>query len=66
MNSGIPGFVGISAWYQTGVGIKNNIIGGHNSGDISVSPPVSPGVDIDYNLYFNDNGRPTDGLPGVV
>ena len=37
------------------VGIKNNIIGGHNAADIAIGTGASS-LDIDNNLYFNDNG----------
>ena len=51
-----PTFTGIAAWNgKQSLGIKNNIIGGHNAADLTLSRGDST-VDIDYNLYFNDNG----------
>jgi len=55
---GKPAFVGINAYGTTQeyIGIKNNIIGYHNVGDISVKL-YGDSCDIDYNLYFNTGGE---------
>ena len=54
--SGKPARDGITAWRgTTGVAIKNNIIGGHNSADVVLIRGATA-LDIDNNLYFNDNG----------
>lgn len=51
-----PAFSGIAAWNNIiKVGIKNNIIGGHNVADIAARTS-SGSLDIDNNIYFNDAG----------
>jgi uncharacterized repeat protein (TIGR02543 family) len=51
-----PTFIGIDAWLGVqGVGIKNNIIGGHNAAEVAIIRGATA-LDIDNNLYFNDNG----------
>jgi hypothetical protein len=48
-----PSFIGINAIFdRTGVGIKNNIVGGHHGAEINLARG-STALDLDYNLYFN-------------
>ncbi|MGD9210556.1 MAG: hypothetical protein PVI90_07260, partial [Desulfobacteraceae bacterium] len=53
--NGGPLFVGIMGKYSAdGSSIKNNIIAGHNHAEICLNAS-SVNVDIDHNLYANDN-----------
>ncbi len=50
-----PQFVGIMArWGVSRVAVKNNIIAGHNSGEICIAT-TDVQAEIDNNLYYNDS-----------